>query len=151
MQVEHNFLKVLDIRSNNTVRLFSIDNGKCNLLVEKLKQCPLNAFIVNWYLSFLGQRMQHMVCNEVFGKWKNVHKGTTQGSVTGPYLFNVFLNDLEIAGYRSDNIDLNIKYTDDSTLQITVYKDTMDNTEKYPQILYRLDNSQSDEVLHLQI
>lgn len=151
MQVEHNFLKVLDIRSNNTVRLFSIDNGKCNLLVEKLKQCPLNAFIVNWYLSFLGQRMQHMVCNEVFGKWKHVHKGTTQGSVTGPYLFNVFLNDLEIAGYRSDNIDLNIKYTDDSTLQITVYKDTMDNTEKYPQILYRLDNSQSDEVLHLQI
>lgn len=151
MQVEHNFLKVLDIRSNNTVRLFSIDNGKCNLLVEKLKQCPLNTFIVNWYLSFLGQGMQHMVCNEVFGKWKNVHKGTTQGSVTGPYFFNVFLNDLEIDGYRSDNIELNIKYTDDSTLQITVYKDTMDNMEKYPQILYRLDNSQSDEVLHLQI
>lgn len=58
--------------------------------------------------------MQHMVCNEVFSKWKNVHKGTTQGSVTGPYLFNIFLNHLEIARYRSDNINLNIKYTDDS-------------------------------------
>ena len=69
--------------------------------------------------------MQRVVCNDVVCEWKNVNKGTTQGSVSGPYLFNVFLNDLKITG---DNIDLN-KYADDSTLQITVSKDCTDNTQ----------------------
>ena len=35
-------------------------------------------------------------CNSFVGEWKNVNKGTTQGSVRGPYLFNDFLNDLNI-------------------------------------------------------
>ena len=69
--------------------------------------------------------MQRVVCSDVLCEWKDVNKGTTQGSVSGPYLFNVFLNDLEITG---DNIDLN-KYADDSTLQITVSKDCTDNTQ----------------------
>ena len=69
--------------------------------------------------------MQRVVCNDVVCEWKDVNQGTTQDSVSGPYLFSVFLNDLEITG---DNIDLN-KYADDSTLQITVSKDGTDNTQ----------------------
>ena len=29
-------------------------------------------------------------------EWKTVNKGTMQGSVTGPYLLHLFLNNLEI-------------------------------------------------------
>ena len=118
IKMQHNFLKALDNRSNTAVRLFSMDysktfdNVKHNLPVEKLKKSSLNRYLVNWYISFLGERMQRVVCNDVVCEWKNVNKGTTQGSVRGPYLFNVFLNDLEIIGDSSDDINLN-KYADD--------------------------------------
>ena len=35
-------------------------------------------------------------CNNFECDWKPVNKGTTQGSVSGRYLFNIFLNDLNI-------------------------------------------------------
>ena len=51
---------------------------------------------MNWYLSFLEKRQQRVVYNGFEGQWRKVNRGTTQGSVSGPYLFNVFINDLEI-------------------------------------------------------
>ena len=41
------------------------------------------------------QRVQ--VYNNVICDWKYVIKGTTQGRVGGPYLFSIFMNDLEIS------------------------------------------------------
>ena len=64
------------------------------LLPSKLRQLPLNPLIVNWYLSFLEKRQQRVVYHGFEGQWREV--GTTQGSVSGPYPFNVFINDLEI-------------------------------------------------------
>ena len=52
--------------------------------------------MINWYLSFLKNRQQRVVHNNFYGEWKLVDKGTTQGSVSGPYLYNVFMNDLEL-------------------------------------------------------
>ena len=49
-----------------------------------------------------------------------LNKGTTQGSVSGPYLFNIFLNDLDIP---LGNHDALFKYADDSTIIAPVWKE----------------------------
>ena len=79
-------------------------NFPFKLLVEKLKHSPLDSFIVNWYANFLEGRKQRVIFNNLTCQWKIVNKGTTQESVSGPHLFNIFLNDLEINGYKDTAI-----------------------------------------------
>ena len=90
------------------------------LLAEKLKSLPLNPYIINWWLGFLRDRKQRVIFGSSVCDWKTVNKGTTQGSVSGPYLFNIFLNDLEI---KLGNETLGFKYADDCTIIAPVYDD----------------------------
>ena len=50
--------------------------------------------IVNWYINFLTDRKQWVISDETVCEGKEVNKGTTQGSVSGPYLVSIFLNDV---------------------------------------------------------
>ena len=71
--------------------------NKClNFLLINLKNLPLNQYITNWYLNFLKDTKQRVSCNNFECDWKPVNKWTTPGSVSGRYLFNIFLNDLNI-------------------------------------------------------
>ena len=51
--------------------------------------------------------------NGTICEWIEINKGTTKGSVSGPYIFCIFLNDREIEVL--DGVSLS-KYTDDSNL-----------------------------------
>ena len=46
---------------------------------------------LNWYHSFLHERQQRVSSSNHVCTWKAVNKGTTQGSFSGPCLFNVFV------------------------------------------------------------
>ena len=65
------------------------------------------------YQSFLYARQQRVVSYNFLRHWKSVNRGTTQGSVSGPYLFSIFLNDLEIF---FNDYPILFKYADDSTI-----------------------------------
>ena len=119
LTIQHHTYKYLDNKDCKAVRIFTMDFSKAfdsvnhYLLSTKLKQLPLNPYIVNWYHSFLLGRQQRVSWGGYHCSWRTVNRGTTQGSVSGPYLFNVFLNDLEIS---SNNTPVLFKYADDSTI-----------------------------------
>jgi hypothetical protein len=66
--------------------------------------------------------------NGIVCEWKMVKKGTRQGSVSGPHLFNLFVNDLTIEEENKTALD---KYADDATLQVVVLKNSQDDSLTY--------------------
>ena len=96
--IQHKVCKYLQDPECKAVRLFAMDFSKAfdsvshQLLANKLKNLPLTPYIINRWLSFLRDRKQRIVYRNVTCNWKT---GTTQGSVSGSYLFIVLLNDLD--------------------------------------------------------
>ena len=96
LTIQHHiiFCTFLDDSNCEAVRLFAMDFTKAfdsvkhNLLSPKLKQLPLNPYIINWYHSFLSNRQQRISVDGHSCNWVCVNKGTTQGSVGGPIMFS---------------------------------------------------------------
>ena len=80
---------------------------------------PLDPFITTWYLSFLTDQKQRAIFNGTVCEWKIVNEGTSQEFVSGLYLFNVLINDLQIANSTSVHL---AKYADDATLVVLISK-----------------------------
>ena len=72
-------------------------------------------------------RKQRLVFRGVAYEWHSVNNGTTQGSGSGPHLFNLFINDLAIRDNELTNI---VKYADDSTLLVKVCKNEIDLSQE---------------------
>ena len=92
----------------------------------------LNPYITNWYLNLLKNRAQRVCFNNFECDWKQVNKGTTQGSVSGRYLFNIFVNDLNIT---LGNHDALFNHADDSTIIAPVWKEVDYSDQLVPQFL----------------
>ena len=70
--------------------------------------------------SFLQNRVQRVVLNGVSSDWQHIKAGVPQGSVLGPLLFLIYINDL------TENISSNIKlFADDVALFIKVVDPTL--------------------------
>ena len=69
---------------------------KNNLLSTKLKQLRVSPYLVNWYHSFLSGRQQRILSGKYHSRWKAINKGTTQDSISGSHLFNIFLTILKL-------------------------------------------------------
>ena len=119
ISIQHHVYKYLDNQDCKAVRIFITDFSKAfdspnrSILSAKLKQLPLSPYIISWYHSILLERQQRVSSGNHVCTWEAGNKGTTQGSVSGPYRFNVFLNDLNI--FHKDVLAL-YKCADGSTI-----------------------------------
>ena len=92
-------------------------------LLIKLKAYGIGESMINWIQAWLTGRRQRVIVEGEISNWKPVLSGVPQGSVLGPILFLIFINDLD-----DDLSSKVLKFADDTKVFRTVKTDTDKDT-----------------------
>ena len=85
-------------------------------LLYKLKQNGISGNLLETLTDFLKDRKQKVVLNGQNCSWANIEAGVLQGSILGPLMFLIYINDLP------DNLSTNVKlFADDTSLFSVVH------------------------------
>ena len=89
-------------------------------LISKLKSYNLGEEMISWIQNYLSGRKQQVSINGANSNWHTVSSGIPQGSVIGPILFVIYINDLP------DLVKSNVYLFADDTKLFNIIKDQTD-------------------------
>ena len=89
-----------------------------NILLDKLKYYGLDDTAIKLFRSYLTNRYQYVQMENAKSQILEINTGVPQGSILGPLLFIIYINDIS---QSSDKFDF-LAYADDTTLSTTLNK-----------------------------
>ena len=112
----------------------AFDTVDHTILLEKLKTIGFTSSVLDWFCSYLSNRTQVTVINSSMSQPKPVTVGVPQGSILGPLLFLIYINDLPECLTHCKSI----LYADDTLLYYSADFRSTVKTQLRPTIPFRL-------------
>ena len=106
-------------------------------MIFKLKRNGISGSLIKLFENYLNNRKQRVVLNGFYSDYSTIESGVPQGSVLGPLLFLICVNDLE------RNIRSNVKFFTDDTMLFSIVNDPVksgNSLNHYLGIIYQSDH-----------
>ena len=119
VQIYHLLCEALDKKKDVRIVFFDISKAFDRVwhkgLLFKLKANGIEGPLLTWFENYLTNRKQRVVVGSCASEWGTIKAGVPQGSVLGPLLFLIYINDI------TSEVTSNIKlFADDTTIYVTV-------------------------------
>lgn len=112
----------------------AFDTINHSLLLKKLTHYGIRGIAWEWFHSYLSKRSQQVSINNIISNPLSITCGVPQGSILGPSLFLLYINDI----YKTSTLARFILYADDTNIFLS---------HKNPSKLFKLVSTEFTKVL----